>query len=625
MVSPSIVTNSVFQAMESSVQRNDMHPKKHKADYKPKSLFSASHQALPPPLAWRYQGKSELLVRGQKPETKGALLNLPTLMDQLVGIKLQPGNQMTVECSEVETGKKQPKKPQHSRSSSFLHPARNTLKLPKVPAITLSLVESSGRVSVPPAKKPPRGSLQLPKSRKSPCESDGSPNSVSYESFSAAASSVANSPLNRSLDFNEAKAGQHAGIWQSWASHLTPCHRLLDLRPPKQSQVHPYLLKLPKLHRKNSQREQLDLALLRSTGKEREQSAHCNCRNPFLLRNLRLLVGREVDLEGLAMTQRKTCSLQQIIKSGVVDPATPVLLIHLEGVLVDICKPCVTDRSPLACFLRPGAIEGLKELSKCFAIVILSDTPKPHCYKVMELLIHSKVHIYAAYVVLKGSEDLYTEQVTAAFQDYAQVVNDLGITEEAAQRVLLLSALRAESENELFSQTGLRVRLHSLHLPVALPGSSAPIVTVLVPHMRLKDTALKFTVVAQELLRLFCSSHSLSNIEDSFLAISKQSPMETVSCISTRKVHEAYYSYLLSQVHCTNPNKQTEHSLPPHCKVHPDSEFITCYLPESHFVIFAPGSAQDQGCCEVKECEFYSSKAKFSTLLEYVQSSESLA
>ena len=373
-----ILGNSVFQTMESSVQRNDMHAKKHKADSKPKAQFSGSHQALPQPLAWRYHGKLELLVRGQKPETKGASLNLPILMDQLIGTKLQPGNQLTVGYSEIETGKKQSIKSQHSRSTSFLH-TRSTLKLPKVPAVTLSLVEPSGEVSVPPAKKPSRTSLQLPKSRKSPCESDSSPGSVNYESFSSAANSVGNSPLNRSLDFNETKAGQHAGIWQSWASHLTPCHQLLDLHPPKYSQVHPYLLKLPKLHRKNSLREPLDLAMLRSTGKEREQSAHCKCRNPFLLRNLRVLVGREVDMEGLATAQRKTCSLQQIIKSGVVDPATPVLLIHLEGVLVDICMPCDIDRSTLVCFLRPGVLEGLKELSKCFAIVILSDSPKPHC------------------------------------------------------------------------------------------------------------------------------------------------------------------------------------------------------------------------------------------------------
>jgi len=553
-------------------------------------------------------------VSGQKQGAKETLPNLYSLMDRLVGTKL-PENQLR-ECSGVENAKKQPNRRQHSLSSTFLRPTRSSVKLPKVPVpdITLSLVDSSGEVTIPLVKRPYRSSLQLPKPKKS---ADNSPNTVCNESFSLAASAS----LNTSLYLNEAKAVQE-GIWQPWAQHLTPCHRLLNMHPPKNPRVHPYLLKLPKLGKKETFSERLEQIAMYNTRKERESSAHCICRSPLQLRNLRLLAGR--DLQPLSTVQRKTCSLQQIIKPGVVDPMSPVLILHVEGVLADVYKPCAYDKSPLVLALRPGAVEGLKLLSKSFVVVFLSDSHIQHFYKIMEFLIQSRVHIYAAYSVQKGGEDLYTERTTAAFQDYSQVFSDLGITEDAAQRVMLLTALRTESGADMFSQAGLQVRLQGLHLPVVWPDSQAPLVTILVPHMRLEDTALNFNVVAKKLLSVFSPLCFFTGLADSFLAMSKKGPSGLLSFLSTRKVHEAYYSYILSQSPCTETDKRTECQFHPHCSVHPDSEAVARALPESHFVLLASGHGHDQERCEAINCEFYASKAKFGTLLEYVQSSESL-
>lgn len=603
--------------MDTSAQSSDICLKKHKVDNQSKGRFQASQQALPHPLAWRYQRKLELLGHGQKQGTKDTLPNLYSLMDHLIRMK-QPDNQLRVECSGVENAKKHPSKRQHSLSSTLLRPTRNTLKLPKVPAvpdISLSLAESSEEVTVPLVKRPPRSSLQLPKTKKS---TESSPNSVCNESFSLAASAS----LNTSLDFNEAKAAQQAGIWQPWAQHLTPCHRLLNMHPPKNPRIHPYLLRLPKLDKKDTFSERVEQIAMYNIGKERENSAHCMCRNPFQLRNLRLLAGR--NLLQLSSEQRKTSSLQQIIKPGVVDPASPVLILHIEGVLADIHKSSAYDRSPLVFALRPGAIEGLKLLSKSFVVVFLSDSPLQHFYKVMEFLIQSRVHICAAYSVQNRDEDLYTQRKSAAFQDYSQIISDLGITEAAAQRVMLLTALRTESIEDMFTQTGLYVRLQGLHLPVALPDSPVPLVTVLVPHMRLEDATLNFIIVAQELLSRFFPLCISSGLADSFLAMARKGASGRLSFLSTRKVHEAYYSYLLSQVHCTETDTRTECLPHPHCGVHPDSEAVARILPESHFILVASGSVHDRERSEAISCDFYSSKAKFGTLMEYVQSSDIL-
>ena len=601
---------------------SDLFPKKHKSEDPSKSRLRAVPQLLSKPFARRFQRKLDLLVRGQKQKARESLPNLYSLMDCLIREQAPDSKQKTHYVA-AETAKKQLSK-QHTQSNALLHPVRSSIKLPKVPAapeITISLIELPHEPPIPLVKKASCNSLLLPDSFKAPSESDGSPNSICSGSFSSIANSAINSPHNLSHVFNDTEIVQRAGAWQPWASHLTPCHRLLDMRPAKNPRIHRYLRKLPKLDKKDAPRVQLDMATC-SLGAEHAIAVQCECSNPFQLRNLRQLAYKGVDLFQFASIQ--PCGLQQMIKPGVVNPTSPVILLHMEGVLIDIHKPCGFDRLPMVYLLRPGVVEGLKLLAKSFSLVFLSSLPVHRFYKVLEFLIQKRVQICAAYSVLTTCEDMYTERVTACFQNYSKIYADLGIKEAFSQRLLLLTALKSDPSQPIFTQTGLRVRLHVSHLPVAMPAKPKPLVTVLVPHLRLEDTALRFSVIAQEVLRVFFSPLPYHGLEDSFHTMSRKGPSGLVSYFTTHKVHEAYYSYLQSPVRFEHISKQMDYGMCSRCRAHPESEAITRLLPENHFVLLAFGAAADQARCEVLESEPHASKAKYATLMEFVQSEEVL-
>jgi len=595
---------------------SDLFPKKQKAEDQSKSRLQVAPQYLTKPFARRFQRKLDLLVKGQKQGAKEGLPSLYSLMDRLVKEQAAESRQNAV----GEIGRKQRGK-QHSQSYVLLRPSRSSVKLPKVPAapeITLSLIEPPREASLPLTKKASYSSLLLPESIRAPSESDGSPGSGHNDSFSSAAESASDSPRNTTTDLDIA---QRAGMWQPWASHLTPCHCLLDMRPPKNPRIHRYLRKLPKLDKKDAPRNRMDLATC-SLGAEESAGVQCECAHPVHLRNLRLLACKGADPLQLAQSQQKLCGLQQMIKPGVVNPSCPVLLLHVEGVLVDIHKACGFDRLPLVYSLRPGVIEGLKQLSKSFALVFLSNSPVHRFYKVLEFLIQKRVHICAAYSLHTPNEDLYTERVSASFQDYSKIYSDLGLKEGFSQRLLLLTALKAESSQCIFTQTGLRVRLQASHLPVTLPAKSKPLVTVLVPHLRLEDMAVRFTLIAQEVLRVFFSPLPYHGLEDAFLTMAGKGASGLVSYLSTHKVHEAYYTYLQPAMRCVEAGKSIAYSPYSHCKAHPQYSTVSHLLPVNHFLLISSGLRADQARCEVLDSESSTCKAKYATLMEFVQSEE---
>lgn len=601
---------------------SNLFTKKQKSEDPSKSRLRAVPQLLSKPFARRFQRKLDLLVRGQKQEARESLPNLYSLMDCLIR-EQAPENKQKVNYAVAETAKKQISK-QHTQSSALLHPVKGSIKLPKVPAapeITISLIEVPHEPRIPLVKKASCNSLLLPDCFKASSESDGSPSSICSESFSSASESAVNSPHNFSHDFSDTEIVRRAGVWQPWASHLTPCHQLLDMRLAKNPRIHRYLRKLPKLDKKDAPKVQLDMATC-SLGAEQVTAVQCECSHPFQLRNLRQLACKGVDPFLFACVP--PCCLQQMIKPGVINPTSPVILLHMEGVLIDIHKPSGFDRLPMVYLLRPGVVEGLKQLAKSFSLVFLSSFPVHRFYKVLEFLIQKRVQICAAYAVLTVSEDMYTERVTTCFQNYSKIYADFGIKEAFSQRLLILTALKSDPSQPIFTQTGLRVRIHASHLPVTLPAKPKPLVTVLVPHLRLEDTALRFTVIAQEVLRVFFSPLPYHGLEDSFHTMSRKGPTGLVSYFSTHKVHEAYYSYLQPPMRFEHISKRMDYGMGSRCRAHPESDAITRLLPENHFVVLAFGSATDQCRCEVFDSEPHASKVKYATLMEFVQSEEVL-
>ena len=605
--------------MAVSRQSLDISSKKSKAEEKLRILMP---QTLSNPLVIRFKRKPDLLVRGQKQEGKVSLPSLYTLMNHLAG--KQPAPKLREDCTPADITKKSLGKRLQPLPLSSLHMSRSSLKLPKAPAapeITLSLVEPADQSTQSLKKKASCSFLQLPHSIRTPSESDGSPCSECSDSFSSVADSVMASPVTHSRDFNDSEVMLRAGIWHPWAAHLTPCHQLLDMRPPKNPRIHRYLRKLPKLERKHVTSDSVNMHTC-SLSHAPDVAIECTCDHSFHPRNLKLLLSREVDPVQLAHAFKTSCGLQQLIKPGVIDPSTPILLVHLEGVIMDISKPCMFDRRPVVFSLRPGLVEGLKVLSKSFALVFLSDSAVYRFYKLLEFLIQKRVHICAAYILRIEAENVYHERISINFQDYSRIFLDLGIKESSSKRMLLLTALHCDPSQSFFSQTGLRVRFNALHLPTVLPGKGHPIVTVLVPHMRLSDTALHFTHIAREILRVFSVSAAYGGLEDAYLARATQDKSKLVRYVTTKKVHEAYYAYLLSEMPWQEVKHTAESRFRLHCAAHPDSHFIARLLPESHFILISSESPDKQASCEVLDLESCSTKGKYSSLLEFVQSME---
>jgi hypothetical protein len=347
----------------------------------------------------------------------------------------------------------------------------------------------------------------------------------------------------------------------------------------------------------------------------------CTCSHPLHLRHLRLFQRFGLTRLTLLFNSRKQHQLQPLTRPGSGE-LRHTLLIHIDGVIANIEPTNSVEIS--SCYLRPGAIDGLKFLGKTFSLIYLSAYHPKRFERILSYMRLHKVPIDGAYWI-KGTDSEERGVDHWSFQDYSSVYEDLGISTEPSARILAISALRTELEKgqnpELYSVCGTRTQLHARHLPVVLPHECSPVVTLLLPHLNLegRNFSMRFTVAAREVFRLYRAAKS-NRWDEGFASLQDT---EHVRLLRTKKVHEAYYAYLLPVLHSedTAPTPELKHTVSD-CLAHPSAAHNSKLIRESRVVVVTAPDEAAFACCAVIYSEPVKQRAKAMTLLEYTTCSD---
>ena len=417
------------------------------------------------------------------------------------------------------------------------------------------------------------------------------------------------------------------GVWSPWATHLSPFQRIIEIAGCKHTKIYHYLKKRSSRVQINAETCDLLGPAIKPLIATRKDGISCTCLHPLSSRNLHSFQIQGITRLDLSRNSSKLSSLQAIIAARPELARQRVLLIQIDGVIADVRKIDQFDQSPWKYALRPGAIEGLSVLSRTFSLVLLSDLPLLRFQKILDYLIQRKVHILAAYSV-QHSED----PLSRCFLDYSSISTDLAIpANQASARLFLLSALLSETETGeispenglLYSESGLRIRLNAVYLPVVLPSQASPMVTMLVSHLRVEESraALAFPAIANAVLRVSKGSKS-QKWTDSFeqLYVSDAST-PYLAYVRTYKVIEAYYAYLLPWV-CSEDLRAIpliSERKPVKCYAHPFAHQISKLLPESRLILLTAPSQTSLFPCEIIGFEPFPLLSKAVSLLEYTQ------
>jgi hypothetical protein len=521
-------------------------------------------------------------------------------------------------------------------SSSILLKRATIADIYPAPVITLSLVEQieQGFANPPAVKRMdlaatgllnPPGLTTLHSDLT--CHSTSllrlpSPLSSASSDYSSGESLNSGYSSDKSVDSN-----RDIGIWSPWASHLSPFQRIIEIAGCKHTKIYHYL-------KKRSNRVQIDSETCDLLGPvikpliaTRNDGISCTCPHPLSSRNLHSFQIQGIARLNLSRNSSKLSSLQTIIAVRPELVRQRVLLIQIDGVIADVRKIDQFDQSPWKYVLRAGVIEGLSILSRSFSLVLLSNLPLLRFQKILDYLMQRKVQILAAYSV-QHSED----PLSRCFLDYSSISTDLAIpANQASARLFLLSALLSETETGkistenglLYSESGLRIRLNAVYLPVVLPSQASPVVTMLVSHLRVEDfrAALAFTVIANEVLRVSKGSKSLKWADSFERLYVKDASLPYLAYVRTYKVIEAYYAYLLPWI-CNEDLRSIpliSERKPVQCHAHPLTNQLSKLLPESRLILLTAPSPAALFPCEIIDFEPFSLLSKAVSLLEYTQ------
>jgi hypothetical protein len=128
---------------------------------------------------------------------------------------------------------------------------------------------------------------------------------------------------------------------------------------------------------------------------------------------------------------------------------------------------------------------------------------------------------------------------------------------------------------------------------------------------------MRFTVAAREVFRLYRAAKS-NRWDEGFASLQDT---EHVRLLRTKKVHEAYYAYLLPVLHSedTAPTPELKHTVSD-CLAHPSAAHNSKLIRESRVVVVTDEAAF--ACCAVIYSEPVKQRAKAMTLLEYTTCSD---
>ena len=399
---------------------------------------------------------------------------------------------------------------------------------------------------------------------------------------------------------------------------LTPFHDLIDMS--FESKAHAYLRRTQTVA-SIPQIPNLDAIQVKAVG---NGAAKCTCPRPIHNRNVKLFA-----LRGFSSIQpfpdsavSNNPAIERIMRPTKQETTLPVLLIHLEGVLIAFKSRETFNNTSIECSLRPGTIEGLRLLARNFDVVFLSDFETEKVYKILEFLLQRRVQFHAVYAI---KADLsYGKE--ACFLQYEAVLEDLGLVRPAEQQVAVLCALKSEEsakdETCLYTCTGLGVRLHARYLPVIQPAQGhKPLVTFLIQHLATEDqeNALVFTLISRGIAKIYDPDKGWTEAFCDFSCI--KSP--NTHFILTNRIHEAYFSSLLSPLMSeTLSCYQTTEISSGSCPAHPRVEAISSYLPENKLVLFASSRAAHLSQVETVDSELFPRTAQLSTLLDFATTIE---
>lgn len=399
---------------------------------------------------------------------------------------------------------------------------------------------------------------------------------------------------------------------------LTPFHHIIDMT--SESKAHTYLCRtLPVAS--IPQIPTLDAIQVKTMGK---MAVKCTCAHPVHNRNMKLFALRGFNSirPFPHYTVESHPSIERVMRPIKLETSLPVLLIHLEGVLVAFKSREMFNNTAVKCWLRPGTIAGLRLLARTFNLVLLITFEAEKMYKILEFLLQSRVQFQAVYV-LKAGLDCRKEP---SFLHYEAILRDLELTQPAEQQVALLCALDSEPETKdescLYTCTGLGVRLHARYLPVIQPvQGQKPLMTFLVQHLATEDQekALLFTVISREIVQLYDPDKGW--IQAFYAFSSLKSPV--LHFILTNRVHEAYFSSLLPPLMSeTLSCYQTTEISPGSCAAHPRVEALCSHLPQNLLVLLASSRVGHLARVEVVDSELFPRTAKRATLLDFATTIE---
>jgi hypothetical protein len=127
----------------------------------------------------------------------------------------------------------------------------------------------------------------------------------------------------------------------------------------------------------------------------------------------------------------------------------PLVIVNFEGVIGDYFKENFWDSRPACLYLRPGWLQGLRQLGKNMQLAITASCDEGRLLRLLTILNDRKVTIDAVY-----RRHNYTD--ARHILDYSQVLTEFEVSDNASDRVLVISALSLENA-EIERRSGLQL------------------------------------------------------------------------------------------------------------------------------------------------------------------------
>jgi hypothetical protein len=127
----------------------------------------------------------------------------------------------------------------------------------------------------------------------------------------------------------------------------------------------------------------------------------------------------------------------------------PLVIINFEGVIGDYFKENFWDSRPASLYLRPGWLQGLRQLGKSMQLAIMACCDEGKLLRLLTILDDRKVNIDAVY-----RRHSYAD--ARHILDYSQVLAEFEVSDSASDRVLVISSLSLEN-TEIERRSGLEL------------------------------------------------------------------------------------------------------------------------------------------------------------------------